>query len=179
MLRVRSFIGLFAFISHHWACQMFQSPAVAQNVEQHSEQEVLLFRLERELYAISSSSVREVARFRPWTPVPGAPAVLPGIISQRGMILPIVEPRPLLGLDQPDLTRAARLVVIIHNDIGMALLVDAVLDLVLLPTIAIEPVPAALDPARARFLRGVARHDEQPLGLLDLNELIAGLREKS
>jgi chemotaxis signal transduction protein len=46
-------------------------------------------------------------------------------------------------------------------------------------TTAIEPVPAALDPARARFLSGVARHDEQPLGLLDLNELIAGLREKS
>ena len=158
---------------------MFQSPAIAQNVEQHSEQEVLLFRLERELYAIPSNSVREVARFRPWTPVPGAPSVLPGIISQRGMILPVVDPRPLLGLDQPDLTRAARLVVVMHNDIGMALLVDAVLDLVALPANALEPVPGALDPGRARFLRGVARHDEQPLGLLDLSELIAGLREKS
>jgi purine-binding chemotaxis protein CheW len=158
---------------------MFQSSAIVQHVEQHSEQEVLLFRLERELYAIPSSSVREVARFRPWTPVPGAPAVLPGIISQRGMILPVVELRPLLGLEQPDFTRSARLVVVIHNDIGMALLVEAVLDLIVLLTTAIEPVPAALDPARARFLNGVARHDEQPLGLLDLNELIAGLREKS
>jgi purine-binding chemotaxis protein CheW len=178
MLRMRSFKGLFTFISQYWAGQMFQSPAIAEHVQQ-SDQEVLLFRLERELYAIPSSSVREVARFRPWTPVPGAPAVLPGIISQRGMILPIVEPRPLLGLDQADFTRAARLVVVIHNDIAMALLVEAVLDLVALPAAAIEPVPAALDPARARFLRGVARHDEQPLGLLDLNELIAGLREKS
>jgi purine-binding chemotaxis protein CheW len=71
------------------------------------------------------------------------------------------------------------LVIVIHNDIGMALLVEAVLDLIVLLTTAIEPVPAALDPARARFLSGVARHDEQPLGLLDLNELIAGLREKS
>src|SRR5262245_56278236 len=144
---------------------MFQSPAVAEHTQQHTDQEVLLFRLERELYAIPSASVREVARFRPWTPVPGAPTVLPGIISQRGMILPVVELRPLLGLDQPDLTRAARLVVVIHNDIGMALLVEAVLDLVVLPAAAIELVPAALDPARARFLRSVARHDELPLGL--------------
>jgi purine-binding chemotaxis protein CheW len=158
---------------------MFQSPAIAEQIEERPDQEVLLFRIERELYAIPSSSVREVARFRPWTPVPGAPAVLPGIISQRGMILPIVEPRPLLGLDQHDLTRAARLVIVIHNDIGMALLVEAVLDLVMLPAVAVEPVPAALDPARARFLRGVARHEDQPLGLLDLDELIAGLREKS
>jgi purine-binding chemotaxis protein CheW len=158
---------------------MFQSPAIAEQIEERPDQEVLLFRLERELYAILSSSVREVARFRPWTAVPGAPAVLPGIISQRGMIMPVVEPRPLLGLDQPDLTRSARLVVVVHNDISMALLVEAVLDLVILPAVAIEPVPAALDPARARFLRGVAHHEDQPLGLLDLDELIVGLREKS
>jgi purine-binding chemotaxis protein CheW len=158
---------------------MSQSPAIAEQIEVRIDQEVLLFRLERELYAIPSSSVREVARFRPWTPVPGAPATLPGIISQRGMILPIVEPRPLLGLEQPELTRAARLVIVVHNDINLALLVEVVLDLVKLPLDAIEPVPAALDPARARFLRGITRHDDQPLGLLDLDELIAGLREKN
>src|SRR4029453_13453711 len=159
--------------------QMFQSPAIAEQIEEPPDQEVLLFRIERELYAIPSSSVREVARFRPWTPVPGAPAVLPGIISQRGMILPIVELRALLGLEQHDLTRAARLVVVVHNEIGMALLVEAVLDLIMLPAVAVEAVPFALDPARSRFLRGVASHDAQPLGLLDLDELIAGLREKS
>lgn len=179
MLRLRLFNGLFAFVSHYRAGQMFQSPAIAEQIAERPDQEVLLFRIERELYAIPSNSVREVARFRPWTPVPGAPAVLPGIISQRGMILPIVEPRPLLGLEQHDLTRAARLVIVIHNDIGMALLVEAVLDLIMLPAVAIEPVPAALDPTRARFLRGVAHHEDQPLGLLDLDELIVGLREKS
>ena len=157
---------------------MLQSPAAVEQTGTRPDLEVLLVQLERELYAIPSGSVREVARFRPWTPVPGAPASLPGIISQRGMVLPVVEPRPLLGLEQPDLTRAARLVIIVHNDIGMALLVEAVLDLVALPADVIESVPAALDPARARFLRGVAQHEDQPLGLLDLDELIAGLREK-
>ncbi len=158
---------------------MFQSPAAIEQIEERPDLEVLLFRLEREVYAIPSTSVREVARHRPYTPVPGAPASLPGIISQRGMILPVVEPRPLLGLEQAELTRAARLVIVVHNEIGMALLVEAVLDLVALPASAIEPVPSALDPARARYLRGIAHHDDQPIGLLDLNELIAGLREKS
>ena len=157
---------------------MLQSRAAIEDVEERPDLDVLLFRLERELYAIPSASVREVARYRPWTSVPGAPASLPGIISQRGMILPIVEPRPLLGLEQAEVTRAARLVIVLHNDIGMALLADAVLDLVLLPARAVEPVPSALDPARARFLRGVAQHADQTIGLLDLDELIAGLREK-
>jgi purine-binding chemotaxis protein CheW len=157
---------------------MFQSQATIEPTEGQQDLEVLLFRLERELYAVPSASVREIMRYRPWTPVPGAPASLPGIISQRGMILPIVEPRPLLGLEQAGITREARLVIVVHNDIGMALLAEAVLDLIVLPASAIEPAPSALDPARARFLRGVARHEDQPIGVLDLDELIAGLREK-
>jgi purine-binding chemotaxis protein CheW len=157
---------------------MLQSQATTEPTEQQPDLEVLLFRLERELYAVPSTTVREIMRYRPWTLVPGAPASLPGIISQRGLILPIVELRPLLGLEQAGITREARLVLLMHNDIGMALLVERVLDLVALPASTIEPVPSALDPARARFLRGVARHEDQPVGLLDLDELIAGLREK-
>ena len=157
---------------------MLQSQATTEPTEQQPDLEVLLFRLEREFYAVPSTAVREIMRYRPWTPVPGAPASLPGIISQRGLILPIVEPRPLLGLEQAGITREARLVLLMHNDIGMALLVERVLDLVALPASTIEPVPSALDPSRARFLRGVARHEDQPVGLLDLDELIIGLREK-
>jgi purine-binding chemotaxis protein CheW len=156
-----------------------QPTAVIDRSEQWPDLNVLLCRLARELYALPSSSVREVARYRPWTPVPGAPATLPGIISQRGMVLPVVDPRPLLGLEQAELTRAARLAIMVYNDVGMAVLVEEVIDLVAIPADAIEPVPAALDPARARFLRGIVYHESQPIGLLDLDELIAGLREKS
>lgn len=156
---------------------MFQSSASGTAAETQPDLEVLLVQIEQELYALPSASVREVARYRPWTPVPGAPSTLPGIINQRGMILPIVEPRPLLGLEQTELTRAARLVIVVHNEIGLALLVESVLDLTTFPAIAVEPVPAALDPARARLLRGILHQEHRPIGLLDLDELIASLRE--
>jgi len=138
--------------------------------------DVLLFQLAGELYGVPSASVREVVRYRIYTPVPGSPASLPGILSQRGVILPVVELRPLLGLALAPVTRAARLVIVAHQEIDMALLAESVLDLVALPAETLQPLPAALDPARARFLRGIARHEQQPVMLLDLDELIAGLR---
>jgi purine-binding chemotaxis protein CheW len=138
--------------------------------------DVLLLELAGELYGIPSASVREVVRYRAYTPVPGAPPSLPGILSQRGQILPLVELRPLLGLEMASITRATRLVIISHQDIDMALLVESVLDLTALSADTVEPLPAALDPARARLLRGVARHEQQPVALLDLDELIASLR---
>lgn len=147
----------------------------------HSEAvpcEVLLVRLERELYALPSASVREVVRLRPITPVPGAPPALPGIISQRGAILPVVELRSLLGLPEAELSRAARLVVVHHNDVDMALIVEEVLDLADLPAHSIEPVPSALPPTRARLLSNIAQYADQPVALLDLDALIAVLREE-
>jgi purine-binding chemotaxis protein CheW len=155
---------------------VFTSSSAEQETATLPPLDVLLVQLAGEIYGIPSASVREVVRYRAYTPVPGAPPILPGILNQRGAILPVVELRPLLGLEITDITRATRLVVAAHNDIDMALLVEAVLDLAALPADTIQPLPAALDPARARFLRGVARHEDQPVSLLDLDELIAGLR---
>jgi purine-binding chemotaxis protein CheW len=147
--------------------------------EERSTADVLLVRMDQELYALPSACVREVARYRTLTPVPGAPPSLPGILNQRGLILPVVDPRLILGLVQSPETRASRLVIVSYDDIDMALLVDGVLDLVALPADVIGPVPPALDPARARMIRGVARYEQQPVILLDLGELVAGLRDWS
>jgi len=51
-----------------------------------------------------------------------------------------------------------------------------VLDLIAFPSDSIGPIPPALDPARARYLQGIAHHGGQLVGLLDLHELIASMR---
>ena len=155
---------------------MFATSSAEKDIAALATIDVLLLQLGGELYGVPSASVREVVRYRAYTPVPGSPPSLPGILSQRGTILPVVELRPLLGLAVVPVTRAARLVIVAHQEIDMALLVEAVLDLAALPANTLQPLPAALDPARARFLRGIADYEEQPVALIDLDELIAGLR---
>ncbi|MDW8234896.1 MAG: chemotaxis protein CheW, partial [Roseiflexaceae bacterium] len=91
-----------------------------------TDQNILLIRLADEIYALPSVHVREVGRYRAFTPVPGAPPILPGIISQRGVILPVVDLRLVLGMPAMETTRSSRLVTVVYEDIDMALLVDAV-----------------------------------------------------
>ena len=155
---------------------MFATNSAEKDIAALATIDVLLIRLADELYGVPSASVREVVRYRAYTPVPGSPPSLPGILSQRGTILPAVELRSLLGLGIVPVTRAARLVIVAHQEIDMALLVEAVLDLAALPADTLQPLPAALDPARARFLRGIADYEQQPVALIDLDEMIAGLR---
>lgn len=140
--------------------------------------DLLLVQFRREFFGIPISSVREIARYRTPTPVPGAPPTLPGIVNQRGAILPVVDLQLVLGFDSEDPGSTTRLVIVQQQDVDMALLVPRVLDLVAVPEHTLESLPGALDPTRAALLRGVCRWENVPVALLDLDALIARLREE-
>lgn len=137
---------------------------------------LLLFQIGRETYAVASEHVREISRYRPYTAVPGAPPALPGVMSLRGAIVPVVEPRLLLGLPEQPLTCAARLVLVSYEEVLLALIVEAVSDLVDLPACDEQPAPGVLEPARAALIRGVVRYGDRPAALIDLGALINTLR---
>lgn len=137
----------------------------------------LVVRAADELYALPGAAVREVMRWRAPTPVPGAPPVIPGIISQHGVVMPVVDLRLALGLADAPPGRAARLVVAQHEGADMALFVDAVVDLVHLAASERAAPPAGLEPARARLLAAVARHEGSPLAIINVAALIAALQE--
>lgn len=136
----------------------------------------LLISISAEAFALTGSGVREIIRWRTPTPVPGAPPVLPGIISQRGVVVPLVDLRVLLGLPAQPPDRATRLVLVQHAGIDLALLVDAVHDLLHLAD-PFDPPPAGHAPAGARIVDGVLTYDGRPLARIDLAALVATLQE--
>jgi purine-binding chemotaxis protein CheW len=136
----------------------------------------LLLHLGDELYIVLGPQVREIARWRPPLPVPGAPSVLPGIISQRGVVLPVVNMHALLGLPESTNERSTRFVIVQHDDVEMALVVDAVTDLISIASSQFEPVPSTLDPQQGRFLHSIVQVVDQPVSLLDLAAIANYLR---
>lgn len=132
----------------------------------------LLVHLAREHYALPSNFVREISRWRVPIPVPGAPPIIPGIIHQRGVVLPVVRLCQLLGLPETAPGRATRYLIAQYDDVDMALQVDAVIDLVELADTAYEPVPATLNPHQARALQAITRLNDMPVALLDLGEIV-------
>lgn len=59
---------------------------------------VCLISLGGELYAIELRSVREVFEVEAITPVPGMPPALVGVANLRGVVVPLIDLRVLLGL---------------------------------------------------------------------------------
>jgi purine-binding chemotaxis protein CheW len=122
---------------------------------------------------VAIERVREVLRCPPLTEVPRAPAHVRGVVSVRGDVVAVVEPRRRLGLpdDGPPAERS-RLLVVDVGDGPVGLLVDAVSNVVRLRPGSIEPCPAGIGGASQEFLAGIGRERERLFTVLDLGALL-------
>lgn len=136
---------------------------------------LLLCMLADEQHALPMSDVREVIRWRMPTPIPGSPETILGVIHHRGMVLPIIDVRSLLGLNTTPPTRNTRLLVVEQDGVHAALVSDAVVDIVEVENTAVEPVPASLAAAQARYLSGLFFWTGQPVAVLTLSTIFAAV----
>jgi len=126
----------------------------------HERRGVLTFVAGGEVYGVDILSIREIIKLREITEVPRAPRFLLGVVTVRGLVLPVVDLRLRLRLDAPPLDRAARILVVMHKGERFGLLVDDVRGVVRFSEAQIEPPPASLSPSEAPFLAGIGRYPE-------------------
>jgi purine-binding chemotaxis protein CheW len=121
---------------------------------------VLTFLAGGETYGVEILSIVEIIKPREITEVPRAPRFLLGIITVRGLVMPVIDLRLRLRLDAAPLDRGARILVVLHRGERFGLLVDAVRDVVRFSDAEVEPPPPSLAPSEAPFLAGIGRHQE-------------------
>ena len=134
---------------------------------------LIAFQLDREEYGVPVSSVREVSRVGEITRVPQAPEHIRGVMNLRGRILPVLELRTRLG--HPPLVAPgpkARVVVAEVHGRVLGLLVDAVAQVLKIPSDRVVPPPDDARSIEADYLTGVARLDSRLIILLDLERML-------
>lgn len=145
--------------------------------------DLLLFRLDRSLFALRLGQVVRVAAMVAIAPLPEAPPVVAGIIDVGGAMLPVLDVRSRLGLvpHPPRLTDALILVRTSNREVG--LWVDQVLGTQsqpadrLVPTQQVVPGPSMFDavttlPDGPTFIHDIDRF----LSLAEEQRLDAALR---
>ncbi len=110
-------------------------------------------------FSFPIGSVQEIVRLPEVTPVPGAPPAVRGIMNLRGAILPLIDMRRFFDLEAVPDSEDSRVVVIRHREHVTGMIVDRVHEVLPVETAQIEPPPAAIEPERADWLRGIARLD--------------------
>lgn len=130
-----------------------------------------------ESFLLPSNAAREVTRWLPPTPIPGAPPALIGIISHRGRVLPVLDLRIMTNQPATQPQRLTRYAIVAYNESEIALLVDQVYDLVELDTSALEAVPTSLEQPSSSFLSALTRLDQGLIGVIDIEALGRAVRQ--
>lgn len=143
-------------------------------LEEPGEQlELLSFQLAQETYAIRLTLVQQIIKLREITMVPRAPDYILGVISLRGMIIPIFDLRRRLGLAQRAPARENRIIVVGQGTKSIGLIVDRVHQVVRIPATGMEPPPAILAGLESEYLEGIGRSEGRMLIILNLDKVLA------
>jgi purine-binding chemotaxis protein CheW len=135
-------------------------------------QELLCFRVSTEMYAINIMEIKEIIKPREITEVPRVPHFVSGILSLRGIIIPVFNMRRRLGLPPVEGMAKERIVVIKKGEELRGLLVDEVTQVVRVVSSSIEQPPAVLDGVDREFVSGIGRHNGMMLILLNLSTVL-------
>jgi purine-binding chemotaxis protein CheW len=148
------------------------SSAALQEISGTALQEFLCFRVATETYALSIMDIKEIIKPREVTEVPRVPEFVSGVLSLRGIIIPVFHMRHRLGLLPAGTSGKERIVVVKKAEDYCGLLVDEVVQVVKIATEGIEAPPAVLDGIDREFVAGIGRHDGQMLILLNLGKVL-------
>jgi len=134
--------------------------------------EWLTFPLGDEEYALDIEGVSEIIKPREITDIPRVPEFILGVISLRGIIIPVFDLKRRLKMGTGDLTPASRIIVCQQDDRTVGLLVDSIRQVVRIPVSGVEPPPAVLTGLDREFVEGVGRVDGRILIQLDLGNVL-------
>ncbi|PKM87407.1 MAG: chemotaxis protein CheW [Firmicutes bacterium HGW-Firmicutes-12] len=135
-----------------------------------SEEQVVVFKLGQEEYALPISEVREIINYSGLTKIPNAPLYMEGIINLRGSIVPVINlasrfDRPFtLGVEP-------KVIIIETGEHNIGVIVNEVTEVLRLNEENIEPVPVITK--NNATIRGIGKMNDRLLILLSLKRLFS------
>jgi len=125
------------------------------------DEQVVIFRLDKEEFGAPIASVQEIVRVpEQLIRVPQAPSFVEGVINLRGTVLPVIDLRQRLGLQQVERTDRQRIMVFLISDVRTGFIVDQVAEVLRIPKAAIEPAPQ-LSAEQSQLLSRMANLEKQ------------------
>ena len=137
--------------------------------------ELLAFKLSNEEYVLDINRIKEIIRPVEITRVPRVPLYIKGIISLRGVIVPVYNLKNRLGLletNEFSNDSQKRILIVNFDEELIGIIVDAVTGVVKINEDIIEPTPQIIKGVDAEYLKGVARTNNRLLILLNLDRVL-------
>lgn len=134
------------------------------------EQQVVIFQLNDQQYALPIQETQEIIRMTGITRVPNTKNYVEGIINLRGSIVPVINLNRRLDLPLQDYTDATRIIVVEYEGQKVGIIVDNVLEVGRYTAAEMEPPAETGD--NTDYLRGIIKKGDRLWLLLNLGRIL-------
>jgi purine-binding chemotaxis protein CheW len=132
----------------------------------------VLFKLEHELYGIDIHQVATIERIMPMTRVPHAADYVEGVINLRGEVVPVINLRKRLNLQQAEVDEETRIIIVSVEDMVVGLLVDSSSEVLQLSSTEVESIANISENIEDDYAMTIGKKDDHIIILLDINKVL-------
>ena len=136
-----------------------------------STRQFISFTIGDEEYGVDIMAIREIKGWTATTELPNTPAFIRGVINLRGAIVPILDLRARFSARRTEASDRHVIIVVAVGTRVAGILVDAVADIITVPTDGIQPIPQLDHGDAAGFLAGLVTVDGRMVALMDLDRI--------
>ena len=150
-----------------------------ENVKTESTEllQLVSFTLNEEEFGIDILMVQEIIRMLQITKVPNSPDFVDGVVNIRGRIIPVVDLRCKLGMPRKEHDKETRIVVVEVSGKTIGFIVDAVTEVLRIPSSIIEAPTEIIAGVNSEFIKAVGKLEDRLLILIDLEKILSNSEE--
>jgi purine-binding chemotaxis protein CheW len=148
---------------------------MAAELETLDEEKIqyIVVKIGSEQYGLDISVVDNIVRMQKITRVPKAPSYYPGVINLRGEVVPVMSARLKMGLDQDEITKNTRIIILRLEVQGLVgILVDEVKEVITLGESEIDRSNQSSQNKDTTYINGIGKSGESLVSIFDINAII-------
>ena len=151
---------------------------VADSTSQERRQ-FITFRSGDQDFGANIMMIREIRGWTKTTALPHAPHFVRGVINLRGIVLPVIDLKALLGRGDTEADIKHVIVVVKAGERTIGLLVDAVSDILTVTAEDIQPTPDLVRDEQSEIVEGIAVLDGRMVTIIGLEKLATSLAHET
>ena len=127
----------------------------------------LVFKLADQEYAMGVSIVKEVIHYTNLTDVPNTCSYIRGVLSLRGIVIPVIDFLEYIGLSATSVTRNTLILIVHYDDMFIGILVDSVEGVIAISSDRLIPVPAFIGKENVKYFKAAIKFNNNLILLIE------------
>ena len=133
--------------------------------------QLVLFKVNNEVFAISINNVNIIEKVSEIYKVPDTPVYIEGLINLRGKVHTVLNLRKKFGYEPIAFDENTRIIILNHTSV-VGLLVDEVAEIFSAEDSDIKPAPELISGVSGKYFSGVVERDGKIVLIVDLDKIL-------